>query len=181
MFANIELESARVKSFSNVFRYNKTTRNEGAMHYAIYFLSINDEMCEVDKYMKLISKEHPDYKILEKMKMVATSYFKISEIHNGYITVMDLNTNTKYDVYDINIAACGEGNIGRIIYSTILEIDDIKFFAGYSVLLTDVTEDNYKEEVERHKKRIKLTTNSRLVELVATLQLSKDKALYVTV
>ncbi len=179
--AKIKFDEERVRSFVNVFKYNKVTNNEGAVQYALHFLGIDDEMCEVDKYMEMIGKDHPDYEILQKMKQGFTSYFKIVAVHNGYLTIIDLNTNRQYDVYDINHSAQGDCNIGKIIYSTIIEIDDIYFFAGYDVALLKVTEDNYKGEIARHKKRIKLTTNPELIELVAAMQLSKGISLYVTV
>ncbi len=175
----IKIDDARAKSFANVFKYNKATKDQGAMQYALYFLSINDEMCEIDKYMEMIDKEHPDYELLAKMKQGITSYFKVLECHKGYVAVLDMNSNIKYDVYDIGFSSMGDIIVDLVVYSTMLEIDGIHFFAGYEVALLDYKAGNYKEEIERHKKRIKLTTNPELIELIATLQLSKNGAIYV--
>lgn len=180
ILSNIEFTSGQIRSFIQRWETNHVKIDEGALQYAMHFLSIENEMSAFDKYCQQFDLNHPDNSMLKQMQERYTSYFMVKEIHDGYITIMDLKTNKLYDIYDISLSINGWIN-NKIIYSTIIQVDGIAFFAGYEIIITEANLDNYLDLVNRNKKRIRLTTNEELKELLAVSKLSKFEVFYSTV
>jgi len=125
----------------------------------ILFHTLTDEKNLFSKYMEeKMNVASKKYKIAWQVEeSIVETLFKIKKLNpkEGTVTLEDIFTKKKYQIYDLAFSSGSKNIVESYIYTTILTVNKFTFANGYAFIFIKETHEDILKEIEKEKKALK--------------------------